>query len=191
MDDVFKGRPKLFMCFPRYYRLQRVKYFRKSSEQEAWDFKTWFYFLIWKNCLRSKDTMCPRSCPHFGLVLPAFDFLMTQNEPFTMRTKLTVVFSSLFVSGRKTYWYRGLYRPPPRRMLGRPIRKFRSRLFARRRCEKIARSGRYRAYALQYGRYCYVARLTSTKFTRYGRSVSKRPSALKVFIRTRGRIFNK
>ena len=76
-------------------------------------------------------------------------------------------------------------------MLGRPIRKFRSQLFARRGCEQIARSGRYRAYALQYGRYCYVTRLTSRKFTRYGRSVSKRLGVLKVFVRTRGRISNK
>lgn len=107
-----------------------------------------------------------------------------------MRAELNI---SLFISvpGRKTYRYIGLYRPAPGRALGRPIRKYRSRLFARRKCEKIARSGRYRAYALRYGRYCYVTRLTSRKFTRYGRSRTRRPGALKVFIRTSGMFSNK
>ena len=88
--------------------------------------------------------------------------------------------------GRKSYYSKGLYRPPPRRVLGRPIKKFKSRLFARRRCEKIAKYGRYRVFALQYGRYCYVTRLRR-KFVMYGRSKSSRLGAIKVYQRTNGR----
>ena len=111
------------------------------------------------------------------------------SKTFTIRAKHDI---SLFLSfpGRTTYRYIGLYRPPPGRMLGRPIRTYKSRLFARKRCEKIAKYGRYRAYALRYGRYCYVTRLTSRKFTRYGRSRTRRPSALQVFVRTSGMFSN-
>lgn len=35
MANVFIGRPKLFMCYPSYYRLQTVSSFRKLSKQEA------------------------------------------------------------------------------------------------------------------------------------------------------------
>ena len=82
--------------------------------------------------------------------------------------------------------YVGIYRPPPSRILGRPIITFRSKVNIRRRCEKIARTGNYRAFALRYGRQCYVARLKSAKFTRYGRWRLIRPGALKVYVSTTG-----
>ncbi|PFX29697.1 hypothetical protein AWC38_SpisGene5540 [Stylophora pistillata] len=85
---------------------------------------------------------------------------------------------------RKRYMYVGVYRPPPSRILRRPIITFRSKVNIRRRCEKIARTGNYRAFALRYGRQCYVARLTSTKFTRYGRWRLMRPGALQVYVST-------
>ena len=135
--------------------------------------------------LQSYEILWLSSCIHHAFILPDLLSLTVLSKAFITRAKRNL---SLFMSfpGRKIYRYIGRYRPPPRRMLGRPIRKFRSRLFARKRCEKIAKSGRYRAFALRYGRYCYVARLTSRKFIRYGRSRTRSPSALKVFIRTSG-----
>lgn len=107
-----------------------------------------------------------------------------------MTRVLVLNLSYSFGLGCRSFQCIGLYKTPPRRILGSPVRKFKNRLYARKHCEKIAKYGRYQAFALRYGRYCYVGRFPNRKFTRYGRSRSRRPGALKVFLWTSGSVLN-
>ena len=148
---------------------------KDDKKKKQWLHSQFLQWLLWvcgrKNCWTEKVHL-------------ALTFSKIRLDFSLMCLQLTEVFHLHL--GRKSYYFKGLYQPPPRRVLGRPIKTFKSRLFARRRCEKIAKYGRYRVFALQYGRYCYVTRLRR-KFVMYGRSKSRGLGAIKVYQRTNGK----
>ena len=93
----------------------------------------------------------------------------------------------VLLGGIRPYRYIGVYRTPPRKYLGRPI-IIKNPRYAKRICERIARRGRYRVFALRGGRFCFVSRSSPRKFVIYGRSRSRKPGkTIKVYIKPRGK----
>ena len=90
------------------------------------------------------------------------------------------------LGGRRPYRFIGTYKVPPRKYLGRAI-PIKNPTYGRIICERIARRGRYRAFAVRGGRQCFVSRTSPRKFMIYGRTRSRKPGrSIKVYIRPRG-----
>ncbi|XP_020622485.1 collagen alpha-1(XXI) chain-like [Orbicella faveolata] len=88
--------------------------------------------------------------------------------------------------GRRPYRFIGTYKVPPRKYLGRAI-PIKNPTYGRIICERIARRGRYRAFAVRGGRQCFVSRSSPRKFMVYGRTRSRKPGrSIRVYIRSRG-----
>ena len=92
MDDVFKGRRKLFMGFPRYDTQDtNSEIFQEVERATSVRFQDLAQFSdMNKKLLHGSRIFCV-PVPSFGLL----DFLITQNEPFTMRAKLNSSFFML------------------------------------------------------------------------------------------------
>ena len=90
--------------------------------------------------------------------------------------------NAYFVSSGAKYRFFGRYRAPPKKLLGNPAVTFRSLRLARKNCQRVARMRRAWAFALRFGRQCYIAQKSPRKFTKFGLPRTKMPGALKVYI---------
>lgn len=100
---------------------------------------------------------------------------------------LNHLLQSFLAGGRHSYRYLGVYRAPPFKYLGRPIR-IKNPRYSKRICQRIARQGRYQVFAIRGDRQCFVSRSSPRKFTIYGRSNSRKPGkTIKVYVRPKGK----
>ena len=81
--------------------------------------------------------------------------------------------------GRRRLVYLGRFKAVPR--LGRPLKIFRSKAFARIKCIRLARRMGYRVIALRHGRLCYATKRSHRKFTYRGRTRKRLPGTLRVY----------
>ena len=79
-----------------------------------------------------------------------------------------------------------MYKTPPIKYIGRPISIKKPRN-AKKVCERFARQGRYKVFAIRGDRQCFVSRSTPRKFMVLGPVTSRKPGdSIKVYIREKG-----
>lgn len=102
------------------------------------------------------------------------------------KPSIFVLLYVLFLGGKLLYKYIGIYKTPPIKYIGRPINIKKSKN-AKKICERFARQGRYKVFAIRGGRQCFVSRSTPRKFVVLGPVASRKPrDTIKVYIREKG-----
>ena len=109
----------------------------------------------------------------------SFSCTATMNNGWRTRKSFSLLYA--FSLGAK-YSYIGRYRAPSKTILGRPVITLKSLKNAKKNCQRLARMRRAWAFALRFGRQCFLAQTNPRKFTKYGLPRTKMPGALKVFI---------
>lgn len=120
-----------------------------------------------------------RPKPRPGITILLFFRLFYLNSDFCAEYCSENAYS---VSSGARYRLFGRYRAPPKNILGNPTVTFQSLKFARKNCQRVARMRRAWAFALRFGRQCYIAQKSPRKFTKFGLPRTKMPGALKVYI---------